>query len=42
LHRFEIGEGDLEGCGDRRPEGNGAKAILIGFLLIFEHGMSFH
>ncbi|MNH16207.1 hypothetical protein D3C79_758380 [compost metagenome] len=37
LHRLEVGEGDLEGGGHRRPEGDGAESILIGFFLIFEH-----
>ena len=41
LHRLEVGERDLEGAGHRRPEGDGAEAILIGFFLIFEHEKSF-
>ncbi|MNB82595.1 hypothetical protein D3C75_294090 [compost metagenome] len=37
LHRLEVGEGYLEGGGYRRPEGDGAESVLIGFLLILEH-----
>ncbi|MNO33473.1 hypothetical protein D3C76_234830 [compost metagenome] len=37
LHRLEVGEGYLEGGGYRRPKGDGAESVLIGFLLILEH-----